>query len=341
MKYRFDVDSWGGHFSVPCSVATEYLKTSDGNYLKVLLCILSSATRDIESQSITQATGLDEDIIEDAIVHWTSLGVLKLVGQSESTIPATAVQVDDKTVPVSTVESIKPTSKAVDRKIVVSYTVQEINEKAQKDPELKHLFDEIQGYINNTINGKELGMLTDLYETYHYDVPTILIAAEYCNTLGKYSVHYLSKLLMDWYEHDLCTYDEVEAEIIRRTEYNTYESTVRRCFGLTNKLSTKQKEYVEKWKSCGIDESLLNIACEKCLDGTGGKINFKYIDQVISSWVNKGIKTPEQVAADDAKYTGKGKNSHFAASAKDNSFTVEKLERLVKNYSSRNEDSSQ
>ena len=40
MKYRFDVDSWGGHFSVPCSVATEYLKTSDGNYLKVLLCIL-------------------------------------------------------------------------------------------------------------------------------------------------------------------------------------------------------------------------------------------------------------------------------------------------------------
>ena len=194
-------------------------------------------------------------------------------------------------------------------------------------------------YISNTINGKELGMLTDLYETYHYDVPTILIAAEYCNTLGKYSVHYLSKLLMDWYEHDLCTYDEVEAEIIRRTEYNTYESTVRRCFGLTNKLTTKQTEYVEKWKQCGIDESLLNIACEKCLDGTGGKINFKYIDQVISSWVNKGIKTPEQVAADDASH--KGKNTKFAASAKENSFSVEKLERLVKNYSSKSEDTSQ
>ena len=308
------------------------------NYLKVLLCILSSATRDIDSQSITQATGLDEDIIEDAIVHWTSLDVLKLVEQSESTIPA-AVQVAEKTVPVSAVESIKPTSKAVDRKIVVSYSIQEINEKAQKDPELKHLFDEIQGYISNTINGKELGMLTDLYETYHYDVPTILIAAEYCNTLGKYSVHYLSKLLMDWYEHDLCTYDEVEAEIIRRTEYNTYESTVRRCFGLTNKLTTKQTEYVEKWKQCGIDESLLNIACEKCLDGTGGKINFKYIDQVISSWVNKGIKTPEQVAADDASH--KGKNTKFAASAKENSFSVEKLERLVKNYSSKSEDTSQ
>ena len=340
MKYRFDVDSWGGHFSVPCCVATEYLKTSDGNYLKVLLCILSSATRDIESQSITEATGLNEDIIEDAIVHWTSLGVLKLVEQSESSIAA-VVQTTPAAAPVSAVESVKPMSKAVDRRIVVSYSTKEINEKAQNDPELKHLFDEIQNYINNTINGKELGILTDLYETYHFDVPTILIAAEYCNTLGKYSVQYLSKLLIDWFEHDLCTYDEVEAEIIRRTEYNTYESTVRRCLGLTNRLTAKQKEYVEKWKSNGIDESLLNIACERCLDGTGGKINFKYIDQVISSWVNKGIKTPEQVAADDASFKGKGQKSHFSASEKDNSFTVEKLERLVKNFSSRNEDNAQ
>ena len=133
----------------------------------------------------------------------------------------------------------------------------------------------------------------------------------------------------------------MEAEIIRRTEYNTYESTVRRCLGLTNRLTAKQKEYVEKWKSNGIDESLLNIACERCLDGTGGKINFKYIDQVISSWVNKGIKTPEQVAADDASFKGKGQKSHFSASEKDNSFTVEKLERLVKNFSSRNEDNTQ
>ena len=338
MKYTFDVDSWGGHFSVPCSVATEYLKTSDGNYLKVLLCILSSSTRDIESQSIIQATGLDEDIIEDAVVHWTGLGVLKLVGQSESIVSA-AVQSEDNNIPVSAVESVKPLSKAVDRKIIVSYSTKEINEKAQKDPELRHLFDEIQNYINNTINGKELGILTDLYETYHFDVPTILIAAEYCNTIGKYSIQYLSKLMIDWYEHDLCSYDEVETEIIRRTEYNTYENTVRRCFGLTNKLTTKQTQYVEKWKQSGIDESLLNIACEKCLDGTGGKINFKYIDQVISSWVNKGIKTPEQVAADDA--THRGKNSKFAASAKDNSFSVERLEQLVKNYSSKSEDTSQ
>ncbi len=335
MEYKFDVDSWGGQFSVPCSVATEYLKTSDGNFVKVLLCILASPSRTVDSQKIALMAGVTKDIVEDAVLHWTNFGVLKLVGKNDSTTDSTT-QADIPSVPQSTAESVKPREKAIDRKIVVSYTMQEILEKAKNDTELKHLFDEIQNYVNKNINGRELGILTDLYEVYHFDVPTILIAAEYCNTLGKYSVHYLAGVLKSWYEQDITTYDLVEAEIVRRTEYDTYENTVRRCLGLTNRLTTKQKEYAEKWKNCGIDESLLKIAVEKCLDGTGGKINFKYIDAVIASWVNKGIKTPEQVKADDENFSGK--KGSFAASEKDNSFSVDKLEEMARNFVSRNED---
>jgi DnaD/phage-associated family protein len=217
--------------------------------------------------------------------------------------------------------------------------LQEIREKAEKDKELGRLFKEIQNYLNRDINGREMGILDDLYEMYHFDVPTILITAEYCNTLGKYSVPYLHKLLKDWYEHDITTYEQAEAEIVRRTEYNSYESMVKRCLGLTNNLTTHQKEYVDRWRSAGIDESLLEIACEKCLDGTGGKINFKYIDTVISSWVNKGIKTPEQVKADDASFSSK--NGKFVADDKENSYTIDKLEKLANNFISRNEDTSQ
>ncbi len=342
MEYTFDVDNWGGQFSVPCSVATEYLKTSDGNHIKVLLCILASATRSIDSLKICTATGLDEDAVEDAVVHWTNLGVLRLVGKSESTAVVVPVQsVPDaelKTAPVCSAESVKPSSKAIDRKIVVSYTMQELLEKAKKDKELQHLFDEIQGYVKHTINGKELGILTDIYEVYHFDVPTVLIAAQYCNSIGKYSINYLYTLLKDWYDQDLTTYDVVEAEIVRRTEYDTYENTVRRCLGLTNRLTAKQKEFVEKWKNAGIDESLLKIACEKCLDGTGGKIVFKYIDTVISSWVNKGIKTPEQVKVDDDSH--KGKFSSFAASEKENSYSIDKIEEIARNFATRNEGST-
>lgn len=336
MEYRFDVDSWGGQFSVPCCVASEYLKISDGNYIKILLCILSSATRSIDSKRIMSVTGLGEDVIEDAIIHWTSLGVLKLLEKSDRDGSAhSGVQ----TAPVCSVESVKPSEKVIDRKIVVSYSTQEILEKANNDKELKHLFDEIQNYIKNSVNGKELGILTDLYEVYHFDVPTILIAAQYCNTLGKYNVQYLSKLLKSWFEQDLTSYDDIEAEIVRRTEFRSYENIVRRHFGLTNRLTPKQTEYITKWKSYNIDESLLDIACEKCLDATGGKINFKYIDTVICSWVGKGIKTPQQVKEDDENH--KGRHGGFVASGKENSYSIDKIEEMAKNFVSRNEDTDQ
>lgn len=340
MEYRFDVDIWGGQFSVPCSVATEYLKTSDGNYIKVLLSILSSPARTVDTAKIAAGAGLNEDTVEDAILHWTSLGVLKMIGKNESPVTALSVPVTaSASAPVSTVESVKPREKAVERKIVVSYTVEELLEKAKNDKELQHLFDEIQNYLNRNVNGRELGILTDLYECYRFDVATILIAAEYCNTLGKYSVQYLYKVLKDWYEHDITSYEQVEAEIVKRTEFYTYESMVKRCLGLTNRLTSNQREYTQRWKNAGIDESLLEIACEKCLDGTGGKINFKYIDTVISSWVNKGIKTPEQVRQDDANFGGK--TGKFVADEKENSFSVDKLEQMARNFVSRNEDTSQ
>lgn len=340
MEYKFDVDSWGGQFSVPCSVATEYLKTSDGNYVKVLLSILASPARTVNSSVIANACGLNEDVVDDAVIHWTSLGVLRIIDKNNSsaqmpTAPNPVIQHS----PVGIVESVKPRERAVDKKVVVSYSLQEIREKAEKDKELGRLFNEIQNYLNRDINGREMGILDDLYEVYHFDVPTILITAEYCNTLGKYSVPYLHKLLKDWFEHDITTYEQAEAEIVRRTEYNSYESMVKRCLGLTNRLTSHQQEFVQRWKSAGIDESLLEIACEKCLDGTGGKINFKYIDTVIASWVNKGIKTPEQVKADDESFGGK--NGRFVADEKDNSFSIDKLEKIAKNFVLRNEDTSQ
>ena len=344
MEYIFDVDNWGGQFCVPCSVATEYLKTSDGSYVKVLLCILASPSRKINTSVIADACGLNEDNVEDAIIHWTSLGVLRIIDNNGAVIANTqntakAVIPAASVTPVSSVEALKPSDKIIDKKVVVSYSLQEIREKAEKDKELGRLFKEIQNYLNRDINGREMGILDDLYEMYHFDVPTILITAEYCNTLGKYSVPYLHKLLKDWYEHDITTYEQAEAEIVRRTEYNSYESMVKRCLGLSNNLTTHQKEYVDRWRSAGIDESLLEIACEKCLDGTGGKINFKYIDTVISSWVNKGIKTPEQVKADDASFSSK--NGKFVADDKENSYTIDKLEKLANNFISRNEDTSQ
>ncbi len=340
MNYTFGVDNWGGHFSVPCSVVTQYLRISDGDHIKVLLYILAAPVRTLSSEVIADAVGCSVDTVDDAVAHWTSLGVLSVNGKTASAAPVVQTAVQQTALPVSTVESIKPTDKAIDRKIVVSYTQKELLEKANQDSELKHLFDEIQKYLKFSINGKELGRLVELYELYHYDVPTILLMAEYCRSMDKTSVNYLATTLENWYSQDITTYDQVEAEIVKRTELYSYEKIVCKCFGISGRLSSSQREYAEKWRSGGIDESLLGIAYDKCMDGTGGKLRFKYIDTVISSWMNKGIKTAEQVKADDEQFRGKNSASS-AASEKTNSYSIEKLEEMDKNFVLRNEGNKQ
>lgn len=335
MKYRFDVDNWGGQFSVPCSVATRYLKISDGDHIKVLLCILASATRDITTEAIAQSTGLNEDTVDDAVIYWKDLGILHLIEGSSSLKSAASVK-KEKQLPASSVESIKPADKAIDRRVVVSYTNKEILEKAEKDENLKKLFDEIQQYIPKSITHTEMGRLIELYELYRFDVPSILITAEYCKQIDKCSIAYISKVLESWHEQGICTYSEVEAEINRQAEFYAYENIVRRCFGISNRLSAKQKELVEKWKTMGIDESLLSIAKDKCLDGTGGKINFGYINKVIETWKTKGITTPEQVKQDDDNFRNKN-SGHFVGSDKTNSYSVDQVEKMLKNIVSRNE----
>ena len=332
MEYTFYVDNWGGQFSVPCSVVTEYLKTSDGNYIKVLLYILAAPSRNTTSDIIALATGLSVDIVDDAIIHWTSLGVLKLDGK----LPELSVssETKDKKL-ISTVESVKPADLKADKRIVVNYSQKELLEKGKTDKNLQNLYDEIQKFLNKTLNGTELSKLVETYELYEYDVPTILIAAEYCKLIGKCSVNYLTTVLKNWYERDICSYQEVESEINRLTDNYQYENVVRRCFEMDNRLTKKQREFADKWKELGITEELLEIAKEKCLDGTGGKISFSYINAVINSWHKKGIKTPDDVKSDDDKHMSK-KATKFVGSDKENSYSVERVENMIKNFASKN-----
>ena len=70
MKYTFDCDRWGSSFSVPSKVVDKYIKLSDGDFVKVLLCILCSTERECDSAKLAEKSGLPENTVIDAVTHW-------------------------------------------------------------------------------------------------------------------------------------------------------------------------------------------------------------------------------------------------------------------------------
>lgn len=329
MNYRFNCDKWGADFSVPACLVTDYIKIVDGNYIKVLMCILSGS-RVQSSEMISQKSGVDIKICDDAVAYWSSTELISATETNGNQIIPALPEKSQVKEPVSLVEAIRPTRNTVDKKVVVSYSQREIREKADNDANLKQLVNEIQSTLQFSINGKELGRLVELYEYYHFDVPTILLVAEYCSSICKRNIAYLYTIMVRWYEEDIVSYADVEKKIISCSEFNKFENKVLNIFGIENKPSKQQTDYIEKWRNMNFSIELLEIAYNKCMNAKS-KLNFNYIDGILMKWADKSVTTTEQVMISDANFKSKSKYSSDNKS-KETSYDLDEFEQFALNF---------
>ena len=66
----------------------------------------------------------------------------------------------------------------------------------------------------------------------------------------------------------------------------------------------------------------------KCVDNTN-KLNYKYIDTILSNWAGKSITTPEQVTHEDEKYHTSKKNKN---TNKQTSYNLDDFEKFAMNF---------
>ncbi len=330
MVLYFDCDKWGSNFSVPASVANEYLKLCDPLYLKVLIYALAQNSHYLEQTEIASACGVSEDIVSDAYKYWTSNGVLRcedapVSRAADTASPAKAEQPSQQ---LSPVKAIDPTKASVSNKLVIRYTNSEILEKTKSDKQLAGLLNEIQSVLGRTINSTEQGELIALYEYYGFDAPSIILSAEYCCSLEKPRVSYLAAVMKSWYENDILSYKQIEQEIIRATSVRKFENRITSMFGMTSKPSKAQLEYIRAWKDMGFTAEMIEIAYNKCMDNTS-KLNFKYINSILTNWAAKSISTPSQVDEEDSRYHSRKTRS---SAEEKTSYDLEEFERFAREF---------
>ena len=308
MEYNIDFKRWGRFFSVPCNVVDEYISLSDGDFIKVLLCVLCSNSQRVSTAKLAEKIGITEEKVEDAIIYWAGLEVIVAEKQGEK-LPAMDIQKKQsistvKSAPVQNVGAIIPSKNSIDAKTRVKYSTRELSEKIENNEELKALYDNIQTVLSHTINGTEIAAILNLYEYYNFSAASILMIAEYCVSIGKNRMAYIETVAKNWFDKGICSYSEIEQEIIRQGENRNFENKVMNIFGMTNKLTKKQKELISKWRDMGFSLDMLGIAYEKCMNNTT-KLSFAYINKILENWSGKQIMTPQQVDEDDMKYVSK------------------------------------
>lgn len=309
MKYKIERKNWGQFFTVPCKVVHEHIKLCSGDFLKVLLYIMSSDKSEIVSEDIGAATGLSTDIVDDAIVYWSqheifsvlNVTVLKNTNKDTSqTLKTNSVTVNATVEQASIIPAENPTKNSLEKKSHAKYSSKEIADIVNSQNEIKEMFSQLELILKRNLRFTEQCGYINLVENYGFPVASILMLVQYCEDIGKSSIRYVESIAESWFEQDITSYPQVEAEIIKLTKSHTVENKVAKLFGMTTNLTKKQKEYINSWTDSGFDIDMIGLAYEKCVDQIN-KLSFPYINKIITSWANEKIFTLNEVNIHDAK----------------------------------------
>ena len=116
------------------------------------------------------------------------------------------------------------------------------------------------------------------------------------------SISYVKGIMKSWFDnnisslHDLDLYEEES-----RTKNEIYRE-VFRSLGINRKNPTSyEEEVMEDWiEKYQMDKDMILMACSKTINTSTPSI--KYIDGIIKAWHKSGVKTLEDVEAEDKRF---------------------------------------
>lgn len=320
MNYRLNLGAWGSVFAVPSSVVDNYIKTADGDHIKVLLYMLKNNGSLLMSEDIAPALGLDRDTVEEAFLFWKNTGILSgenenlnFMGQAPSAAPtAPSPSAAASAVPERNAAVAKLTSDT-------QFPPREIANAVNSDRAFRYLCETFERHAGRPTKHSERNTLMVITEEVGIPVEVAVMMVEYCFSIDKATPAYMKTVAKDWYESGIDTIPKAEERIEQLKAKNSLEGRLRNKFCMTSAFSAKQKEYITGWAALEISDELIDEAYEKTLNATG-KLSFPYMDSILRSWAEKGYKTLEQVSND--KSTARNTASQSVAA----SFDINQLE---------------
>lgn len=301
MTYKIDLKNTGRVFTVPCSVVDNYLKDIDGDYLKILLYVISFANCDLDSKNICSACGVKEITVRNAIEYWEKCNVLTCKITNDDFVGFTPISEKNE---ISN-KAILNYNEETKRNNSVNYDPTYISNAIKSSSDLKDFFDEVENVLGRTLRYNDQCAYMYIYEEYGYSPASILLIIDYCKNINNVAPNFVKKIAKDWFSQDIISFEDIERHIIFLHEYNSYESQIKRMLEINIKLSKKQKSYVEDWNDKKISPELVLLAYDRTVENTG-KVAFGYMNKIIDSWYKNGIKTVEQ--AENEKYVPKKNN---------------------------------
>lgn len=231
------------------------------------------------AEKIALAAGCETGAVHSAVAFWRGAGILEASGVPDEAVPAHTVKAD----------------KAMIRDKVPDYTGEELKNLVEKsDGSLKDLIDACQEILGKMFNQTEIGNIVALSDYLRLEKEYILLLVQYCAGQGKNSVAYVSKMAYGLFNDGIDNYPKLEAYIRYKEKYDSTVWELRKTFGIGDRALTKKENGIIKgWiEELCLPLDVITAAYDTTVD-TIKKLSFEYMDKVLRTWSEAGVKTAE------------------------------------------------
>ena len=316
MSYSVNPSMFKSIFAVPTDIVDKHIRLANEHQLKVLLWILRNSPDNPDINEMCKALKMNINDASDYLQYWILTGVL--MDGSDETVQNIPEPVQTHTQPIPESVSVPVKNKAKEEPDITPSkpSSSEIAERIDESPEIGHLFNEAQHKLGKTIGYD--GQCTLLLLHDHYGLPTdvLFMLIDYCVSIGKTNYSYIQAVGKDWGTREVDTLDKAAEQITALRKANAVWHEFAKSAGIINpRPTTSQTAYLRKWSDeFKFSTEMMILAYEEMANHTG-KLNFNYIDKVLSNWHSKGYKTPEDVANAAAEQKEKKPKSPASANA--------------------------
>ena len=266
--------------SIPDIFFAEHLSEIPGNYLKIYLYLifLSKYGKDVKLNDLSKKLNIPLKEINDGTKFLEEQGLIMKKTTGYVIIDLQEVTLHNLYTPN------------------LSLSKEKIEQNAKSKSKSKAI-EHINNMYFQGIMGPSWYNDIDLwFRKYAFDEQVMIALFDYCYKRSALHRNYVQTVAEAWASNKVKTWNDLDNYYSNQESLNKIKKSIAKKLGKYNGLTQYEQAYIENWVSnFGYDMDIIEIALKR----TTFKQNptFEYINNIITNWHERGLKTPEQVNA--------------------------------------------
>ncbi len=308
---KFTNNYYNNSFPIANIFIDKYMPIANATFVKVYLyglrlCFVNN--NEIQNKEIAKKLDILESDVVKAWLYWEENGVVKLVRSDKN-------YANDFDVEFVDLASSSPQNTKEKHPIAIDthpcYSPEEISIYIDQNENIRYMYKYYEQKTGKPLSASDINTLYSLYDWLRLPVEVIIMLIEYCSSINKLNMRYMEKVAINWADQGINTIEKTEDHLVKLQSNNLALNKIRKALGLSDRNFTESEtKYINEWTvNMGLSTELIQQAYELTIMNTG-KLSFPYINTILVSWCDRGIKTVEQAVADVKNFKESSKNKY-------------------------------